>query len=253
MSGTPQRLDVSFQVCWRGRWHVGSGHSTAAVDRQVRRRRRRKNAPGTPFVPGAQLKGVLRHHCERLAAALGCPVVSPHSTNPEGSPELLGAFRPLARSPLLIDRLFGSRYQGECLFVDDALPPESKPESPVALHSRTALDRVSGTAKAQTLFVAEVAEGHGLVLESRLRARHRPGVLTSDGGFPHEYALLLAALLDLEWLGGDKSAGLGACQIKLSGEVRWNGAAVALDEALACLHEEEWFEMLRLVRGEEET
>lgn len=249
MNGTPQRLDVVFHIVWQANWHAGSGEGSAGIDRLVRRLPRpKKGKKGLPFLPGAQLKGVLRHQCERLAALFGCDVVSPHQVGGELPQELLNHFRPLAVSGLLIDRLFGTRYQGDCLFVDDATPDtqdgwESRP------HSRTAIDRLSRTARDQTLFVSEVVTGHGRRLRGSLRARHPSGVLTQyDDGFPLEYALLLAGLRTVESLGGSRSSGMGSCCIEIAGEVvRWNGKEIPVDEALGSFAEG-WKEMLDLAR-----
>ena len=52
----PQRLDLCYHIVWRGRWHVGSGYQSAVADRLVQRL-----LDGAPFVPGSQIKGVLRH------------------------------------------------------------------------------------------------------------------------------------------------------------------------------------------------
>jgi CRISPR/Cas system CSM-associated protein Csm3 (group 7 of RAMP superfamily) len=253
MNRTPQRLDVTFSITWQADWHVGSGQGTSHVDRLLRRRACGPQGERLPFVPGSQIKGVLRHQCERLLALLGGEVVSPHVVGSQAEPALLMHFRPLARSPLLIDRLFGSRYQGECLFVDDAVPPRDGGRLASRLHSRTSIDRVTGTAREQTLFVTEVACGRDTTLQSRLHARHAPGTLTQDNdGFPFEYALLLAGLLSLDQLGGDKSAGLGRCRITIAGAaVRWNDRPdYPLAEALKGFEEPEWFAMLQLLREE---
>jgi len=218
---------------------------------------------GRPFVPGSQIKGVLRHHCERLAATLGCEVVDPHATGEDQQLALVAHFQPLERSGLIIDRLFGSRYQGDCLFVDDARPiGDAATESDCDLRTRVALDRVTGTALEGHLFITEVARGelpltgeqvNGPHLGGWIRARHPASVLTPyDGGFPYEYALLIAALLSLEALGGDKSAGLGRCRLELAGErLLWNDRPVGIPEALASLRELEadWKDFLDDTRG----
>jgi CRISPR/Cas system CSM-associated protein Csm3 (group 7 of RAMP superfamily) len=253
MRKSPQRLDIAYTLTWMGGWHVGSGYGTAIADRLVRRRALTGDGKGQPFVPGSQIKGVLRHLCERLAALFDLPVVSPHFAGPHPPDELLENFQPLQRSALLIDRLFGSRYQGDCLFVHDAMPPERSPEPSSRWHSRTAIDRVSGTAKDRTLFVTEVADGSGPKLHGRIRARHPVGVLTQlEDGFPYEYALLLAGLLSLDMLGGDKSTGLGRCRLCIDGgRVRWNERAdYPVEEALAGFQDADWRGMLELVRGE---
>ncbi len=146
MNRTPQRLDVRFLIHWESHWHVGSGEGTAGVDRMQRRRAWAPAKAQVPYVPGSQIKGVLRHQCERLAAMLGAKVVSPHAVGRDTSIALVHAFCPLAQSELLIDRLFGSRFQGECLFVEDALPT-GEPWPASWFHGRTSIDRATGTAR----------------------------------------------------------------------------------------------------------
>ena len=69
--------------------------------------------------------------------------------------------------------------------------------------------------------------------------------------FPYEYALLIAGLLSLDGLGGEKSTGLGRCRIEIEERrVRWNGKAVGLDDALKSFEEADWQVMLVLVREE---
>lgn len=249
MNRQAQRLDVAFTIEWEASWHVGSGQGNVRADRLLRRRSAGGYSRRVPYVPGSQIKGVLRHQCERLAKLLGADVVSPHVTDRDSERQLLEAFRPLPRSQWLIDRLFGSRYQGECLFVEDALPRSADALIPVRLHSRTSIDRVTGTARDRTLFVTEVVESTSPALHSWLSARHPPGVLTQDGdGFPFEYSLLLAGLLSLDALGGDKSLGLGRCRIVVEGDaVRWNGRQmVPLAEALRSFSDldEDWYAFL---------
>lgn len=254
MNQQPQRLDVSLTITWESDWHVGSGRGTVQVDRLLRRRAWGRRKERVPFVPGSQIKGVLRHQCEQLAVLLGGDVVSPHVLGSEADPALLRNFRPLARSPLLIDRLFGSRFQGDCLFVEDALPAEGDRLGTIRPHSRTSIDRLTHTARERTLFVTEVVQGQATQLHSRLQARHPPGTLTQDGdGFPFEYSLLLAGLLSLEQLGGDKSAGFGRCRITIpGGSVRWNDCPnYPVAEALKSFQEVEWFTMVRLLREED--
>ena len=118
----------------------------------------------------------MRHQCERLAATLKCPVVPPHALVKPPT-ELIEHFGPLTRSGLLIDRLFGSRYEGGCLFVDDAEAEDAKEKDPkrwdTHAHSRTSIDRVSGTARDATLFVSEVVS-RGRSLRGRI-LRPPPG------------------------------------------------------------------------------
>ncbi len=244
----PQRLDVSFTIVWQAPWHVGSGRGSLAADRLLRRRRCGPGGTRAPYVPGSQIKGVLRHRCECLLLALGGRAVSPHAT-PAIPDELLRAFLPLAQSPYLVDRLFGNRYQGECLFVEDAVPAEAA-MLPVELRSRTAMDRLTGTVREQTLFTTEIAPPLGMTLRSRLAARHPPGVLTQESPNqpPLEYPLLIAALLSIDALGGDKSIGLGACRIELT-DIQWNGRPYDVRDILKPLEDPEWHGLIELHRS----
>jgi CRISPR/Cas system CSM-associated protein Csm3 (group 7 of RAMP superfamily) len=236
------RLDLRFSIAWEATWHVGSGFSMASADRLIQRRGGRL---GVPFVPGSQLKGVLRHQVERLAASLDRQVVAPHAIDRGQEAELVRHFRPLKRSRLVVDRLFGSRYQGECLYVDEALPaPGTIPTwQDHRLLARTAMDRVTGTIREKRLFVTEVAEGEArkLVLHSRIRARHPDGVLTVIDSFPLEYALMVAALLSIEALGGSKGVGQGQCQLEVLEQVEYDGQRLPLNAVLDSLaNPEDW-------------
>ncbi len=224
---------------------MGSGYQSAVADRLQQR-----SAAGAPFVPGSQMKGALRHQCERLATALGVETVDPHAGAEASDRNLVKHFRPLANSGLLIDRLFGSRYQGECVFVTNALPPERTPQDTTAVPARTAIDRITGTVREQHLFTTETVEA-GIDLHGSIRARHPAGVLTpEDGqGFPYEYALLVAGLLTLETLGGDKSVGMGRCAIEVE-SLCWNDANTTIEAALTSFREREWAFSVNMVREE---
>lgn len=238
-----QRLDLCYEIVWKGRWYVGSGYQSAVADRLLRR----MGGDGAPFVPGSQVKGVLRHQCERLALALCLEAVDPHDER-----SLIGHFTPLSKSHLIVDRLFGSRYQGECLFVTNAMPVLPDGEKKTSVQTRIAMDRVTGTVMEQHLFTTELPEG-AINLQGKIRGRHPAGVLTQyDDEFPYEYALLVAALLSLNALGGNKSVGLGRCKVKLKGKTLcWNGVHIPQDDALQNFQEEDWQTMLELLREEQ--
>ena len=150
---------------------------------------------------------------------------------------------------LLIDRLFGTRYQGECLFVTNAVPVDSNRCSATAVEARTAIDRVTGTARERHLFTTELVDGE-VDLRGQIRARHPAGVLTQDDDdLPYEYALLVAGVLSLDTLGGDKSVGLGRCNMSIEPEsLRWNGREETLPSALKSFEEPDWADMIDLLR-----
>ncbi|MCA9071075.1 MAG: hypothetical protein KDA84_19240 [Planctomycetaceae bacterium] len=320
MTTPRQALEISFAVVWKTPWHVGSGYRTTNIDRLVRRRRmpaglppaEKNSAPQSslkdaewPYVPGSQIKGVLRQRVEQLAVSWGGTVQDPHATGLENR-ELIAAFGPLHRSQALADRLFGSRYQGDCLFVSDALSLEEWPHAPfwddpaktnpkkrkkagkdakddsdepqeeekapsyvfrgasgesveTFSQPRVGLDRTTGTSKEGHLYVTE-RTGAGQVLLGHIRARHPAGVLTQypdeEIVFPFEYSLLLAALLSLNSLGGDTSAGSGWCDIQLlPGGILWKDGAnapqeVSFKEALTSFEtfRGEWWDYMKLGR-----
>lgn len=275
MSGVPQRLNLKFRITWRGSWHVGNGQSSLLVDRQISRRRRAtavaavENADAVderddrsdtnavsamvPYVPGAQFKGVLRHRCEQLAATLvdeGKAVIDPHAVSRPQILRLREHFQPLRQAQPVIDRLFGTRYQGGCLFVSDALS-ESNTTAPASqIHTRTAIDRLTGTVRRHHLFSTEITRGTPEeTFSGSLRARHpadvMPSVWDADSP-PLEYALLIAGLLSIDTLGGDRSAGRGHCSVSIDeGSLRWKGQPLTLSEALACF-EDDWAGQLAL-------
>ena len=253
-----QRLDLTFQIEFKSSWHIGSGFRSAAASRLVRRmpaakgggnRGQEEQGADIPYVPGSQIKGVLRHQCERICLASGLDSLAPHATSAAQQTALVQHFVPLRQNPLLPDRLLGTRFQGACLFVSNALPVNGASGSSV-LRTRTAVDRVTRTVREGHLFTTERMQPQ--TVEGRIRARHPAGILTVEkGGFPHEYSLLLAALLSITTLGGEKGCGLGQCEIRIVPDsLKWNGAAIALRDALANLNETEWGDLVAMIREE---
>lgn len=244
----PQRLDLSYDIVWESRWHVGSGYQSSAADRLLRRL---GGVSGAPFVPGSQIKGVLRYQCERLALALDLEAINPHAGIKEDERNLVTHFNPLKESTLVVDRLFGTRYQGECLFVTNAVPVPSGKKTDTSVQPRTALDRLTGTVMEQHLFTTEFSEGNTR-LRGTIRARHPNSVLTQDsGGFPYEYTLFFMSLLSLDTLGGDKSTGLGRCRIEIIEDtLLWNSENISPGAVLQSFKDEpvEWGAMLEILR-----
>ena len=86
----PQRLNLKYEIAWQGRWHVGSGYQSAATSRLLQRM---GGVDGVPFVPGSQIKGVLRHQCERFALALGLEAINPHAGIEKDDQKLVKHFK----------------------------------------------------------------------------------------------------------------------------------------------------------------
>ena len=57
----------------------------------------------------------------------------------------------------------------------------------------------------------------------------------------------MAGLLSLDTLGGDKSTGLGRCEVRIE-SLRWNGENMSPQAALTSFEELEWADMIEMLR-----
>jgi CRISPR/Cas system CSM-associated protein Csm3 (group 7 of RAMP superfamily) len=228
-------LTIDYRLELTAGWHVGSGQERGTIDRAVM-----LDGRGLPFLPGSSLKGFVREQAERFAGALGLAWRDTHVA--PGRP--LEHFDDLRKSPFAIERLFGSSYQGGRLYFSDACMPEGDlPDHhvPALSYPRVAIDRYLGRARDQQLFSTEVSVAPA-VLEARIRGYHRDGELTDFlpqrmARWPIEWALLLAGLLSLDRVGGDKSVGRGACKVTITATAA-NGGSALVEEILAPLMDE---------------
>lgn len=256
MTGSSFSLLLNFWIHWESGWHVGSGYGDVQTDRLIRRRGGRG---GTPYVPGSQLKGVLRNQAERIATSLGRAVLPPHAIDAH-QVDLVRNFWPLKQSPMIVDRLFGSRFQGECLFVDDVVPgpSASRPAGSTLHYTRTSIDRLTGTVKEGRLFTIEAAGETTDEFTGTIRAFHPHGSLLPNEEFPLEYSLLVCALGSIEILGGNKSVGMGRCLVRIEEPITWrrDGAIQrprSLSETLAVFELDEWDTYVDLYENQART
>ncbi|MEW6140297.1 MAG: RAMP superfamily CRISPR-associated protein [Thermodesulfobacteriota bacterium] len=229
------RLDL--QIVFTSRWHAGSGESSLMTDRLVRR-----NGRNRPFIPAATLKGIVRQSCEKLSRTRGFPDPSdPHQSDLTEQ----GGFVPSAQMTSPVDRLFGTRFEPGGLFFRDAYINDGVADTLV--QHRVARHRVLGTAKEKQLFTTEYSIPE--VLCARIDGWHKKLVTLDDDNPPYEYCLLVAGILAVDKIGGDKSTGSGWLkQIGLkSGQ--YNGSALDLDKALDLLDLVTWEDYSEL-RGE---
>ena len=231
------KLKIDMKVFFSNRWHIGSGIGSPVVDRLTI-----KDPMRQPYIPGSTLKGVVRHVCEKLAQALKFETTDPHDeTN-------IASFCSAEKTPYVVDRLFGSRFEGEKLFFRDAvIKEEFYPPSYTSVIARTCIDRVTGTAKEKALFNTEYIEK--IPLSATITGIHSQLTVENDS-FPIEYSLLVAALKCCIAIGGDKSTGKGALDIFIE-NICYNGRDVSTDNALAVFKEEpEFADNYKLLRGE---
>lgn len=236
-------LQIEFDLNFTGRWRVGSGLSRGQIDRALLRRKER------PFVPGSTLKGLLRQQCERLAEVFGLPSQDPHITDAT----TLQHFCALKDSSLIVDRLFGSVYEGECLFVEDCLwIGDFYEKAHIQPETRVSLDRATGIAKEGRLFTSESVQPH-ITLRGMLEALHGSSQITphQEDTLPFEYDLLVAGLLSLERIGGDRSVGSGHCFIQIN-KIHYNTKLFPQEKLLASFQDEpaEWKDLLLMCREE---
>lgn len=230
------KIKIDLKILFSNRWHIGSGIGSPVVDRLTI-----KDPMGQPYIPGSTLKGVVRHVCENLVQALDLKTSDPHDkTNIEG-------FCSAENTPYVVDRLFGSRFEGEKLFFRDAvIVEEFYPPSYTSVIARTCIDRATGTTKDKALFNTEYIEK--IPLFTTITGIH-PQLTVEIDSFPIEYSLLIAALRCCMAIGGDKSTGKGDLDISIE-NICYNGRDIPIDNVLAVFKEPEFADNYKLLRGE---
>lgn len=210
---------ATLRVTMESDWHVGTGRGrSGGVDASVAR-----DADGFPYLPAKTLTGILRDRAEAVAAAL------------DGDAEDGWVQR--------CTRLFGSQ---PALDRSAAGPPEPARVAvragllaapvraalgggasgrPVAgltfVKPGVAIDPVTRQARTDALRMIEMAR-LGAVLEAPVEL--------ADDLDDHDHALLLAATLLVDRVGGDRRRGAGRCRMELDGTgLRWDRARVLLD------------------------
>ncbi|MBE9079036.1 CRISPR-associated protein Csm3 [Romeria aff. gracilis LEGE 07310] len=191
---------------------VGAGGSSGSLaDKPIIR-----TASGQLLIPGSQLKGRLRHECEKLARGLSWPICG--APAPETMcPQIGLSNSDFQRRGYNIGRQFADgRQQYHCLtcqmFGNPALPsrvmvddlicdiePDTLPE---VLRPGVTINRRRQTAEDQKLYFLETSPVNV--------ALPFTGQIHFEADCPdHAKVLILAALQHIHALGGSKSAGLG--------------------------------------------
>ncbi|MEM9153748.1 MAG: RAMP superfamily CRISPR-associated protein [Cyanobacteria bacterium P01_F01_bin.33] len=188
---------------------VGAGGSTGSLaDKPIVRL-----SNGRLLIPGSQLKGRLRHECEKLVRGLGWPVCE--SPDPQSMcPQRAGLSNAADfsendryrvhgdRRHCLICQIFGNPSLPSRILVDDLVCQEDPDNLPEVLRPGVTINRRRGTAEDQKLYFLETTP-----VNIQLKFE---GVIYFEHNCP-EYAkaLILAGLHHIHALGGSKSAGIG--------------------------------------------
>ncbi len=213
-------VQIDYNLNFTTPFHMGTGISTNALDRTVVR-----DAGENLYIPASTFKGVLREECERLLHfyTASTAIASPHDTN-----AVLSEF---GRAPTLISRIFGSHlHPGTLRFADikqdDASLKEYKNIQSSFL-TQVCIDRITGTAADQALYSSEFGNSilffKGTIkgqlnctplqdLELLIEDKNGVYIFTPT----YSLLLLLAGLLMVERIGGNKSTGKGQCSCTIT-------------------------------------
>ncbi|MBV9688665.1 MAG: hypothetical protein JO202_03035 [Ktedonobacteraceae bacterium] len=234
-------VQIDYELQFDAPFHFGTGVATGLIDRTVIR-----DSDNFLYVPASTFKGVLREHCEHLCRFYlpNVQIASPHD-----SYETLKQF---GTAPTLISRIFGSPlYPGGLRFNDARQAKEdlkTYKETQTSVSTQVRIDRVTRTAVDEALYTSEFG-AHYLIFEGTIKGQldcvpiesltvttYDKQVLTPT----YSLLLLLAGLLMIERLGGNKSTGKGQCHCSIT--------KVLLDRH-ACTEEEwqSWIERLEVL------
>jgi len=191
---------------------VGAGGSTGSLaDKPIVRL-----ADGRLLIPGSQLKGRLRHECEKLARALGWPVCE--SPVAETMCPQIGRDNPAfqraeydigkqfadetTQHHCLVCQIFGNPALPSRIVVDDLICQEAPENLPEVLRPGVTINRRRGTAEDQKLYFLETSPVN-------VQLPFVGHIHLQPNCPDYAKALILAALQHIHALGGSKSAGLG--------------------------------------------
>jgi len=190
---------------------VGAGGSSGSLaDKPIL-----KNAAGRLVIPASQLKGRLRHECEKLTRALQLPTCeSPVAQTM--CPQRAGLPNTFQRSDYdissvnaigeiqhhcFICQIFGNPSLPSTVLVDDLVCTEAPENLPEVLRPGVTIDRRRRTAEEKKLYFLETSPANAKLSFE--------GTILLQSNAPPAKALILAGLQHIHALGGSKSSGLG--------------------------------------------
>lgn len=229
MPAVSQYVAVTYTITFQAPFRAGTGFSAGLIDRVVQR-----DAEGFLYLPGSTIKGIVRELCENLARLLlelplastggadSLEVRDPHDED--------AATRFDYDEPGLVGRIFGTRVDPSTLYFDDAslteawreeLAPDEQPRArdlalQTEVRTQVSLSRLTRTAKPGLLFTSEYGI-KDLAFQGRIQGYLEDWSREVLGNSEETFALtlLVAGLLGVERVGGNRSAGFGACQCSL--------------------------------------
>lgn len=190
---------------------IGAGGSSGSLaDKPIVR-----NAEGNLLIPASQLKGRLRHECEKIARGLKWNIC--HSPNPQTMcPQRAGLDSNFDREEYkiseidkthhcLICQIFGNPVLPSRIIFDDLICEEEAENLPEIIRPGVTINRRRHTAEESKLYFLETSPAN-------IKLRFKGNIYLSKSPFNNpDYigALILGGLRHINALGGSKSAGLG--------------------------------------------
>jgi CRISPR/Cas system CSM-associated protein Csm3 (group 7 of RAMP superfamily) len=185
---------------------VGAGGSSGSLaDKPIIR-----NSEGNLLIPASQIKGRLRHECEKIARGLHWNICD--SPNPQTMcPQRAGLTANFAIAEYevpdynghhcLICQIFGNPALPSRVIFDDLICTEEPENLPEVLRPGVTINRRRQTAEEQKLYFLETSPANAKLEFTGYIHIYNVPVYTA--------ALVLAGLQHIQALGGSKSAGLG--------------------------------------------
>jgi len=203
----PSQLDViSLVAVIDTALCVGAGGSSGSLaDKPILR-----NAVGNLVIPASQLKGRLRHECEKLTRALQLPTcespvaqtMCPQRAGLVGQSFQIEPYRIGDHYHCFICQIFGNPSLPSRVLFEDLICTEDPENLPEVLRPGVTLNRRRRTAEEKKLYFLETSPANvPLYFQGNIRLQPNAPYFTK--------ALLLAGLHHIHALGGSKSTGLG--------------------------------------------
>lgn len=185
---------------------VGAGGSSGSLaDKPIVR-----NAQRQLIIPGSQLKGRLRHECEKLARSLGwqifsapsaislCPTEGQVETRFKNDYQIEG----YRGYHCFVSQIFGDPILPSRVIVDDLICSFAVKDLPEVLRPGVTINRRRRTAEEKKLYLLETSP-----VNTQLSFEGEIHLLPNHPNYAK--VLIVAALHHIHALGGSKSAGLG--------------------------------------------
>lgn len=201
-------VQIDYELAFDAPFHFGTGVTAGLIDRTVI-----KDAGGYLYVPASTFKGVVREHCEHLSHFYlpDTTVASPHDAR--------ATLNQFWQTASLISRIFGSPLSPGGLHFDDARQERRKDkELQTGTATQARIDRLTRTAVNEALYTSEFGNSYLLfrgAIKGQLNCTPIPSLSVGETDLPqptYSLLLLLAGMLMVERLGGNKSTGKGQCR-----------------------------------------